>query len=131
MNEKSQYEDKQENIRNLKTPQIEVFANIYADKEYTVYLEIPEFTAVCPRTGLPDFGTIFIEYVPYKVCLELKSLKEYFMFYRDIGIFHENVVNKALDDLINAANPRLMKLTAEYNVRGGIKTKVERTYRAG
>ena len=130
MKQKTNYEDKQDNIRNLKTPKIETFKNIYSDKDYTIMLEIPEFTAVCPKTGLPDFGTIYIEYMPSDFCLELKSLKEYFIYYRDIGIFHENVVNKTLDDLINAVHPKYMKVAAEYNVRGGIKTKVERVYRA-
>ena len=101
----SNYQDKQNHIKKLKTPKIEVFKNIYSDKKYTISIEYPEFTAVCPKTGLPDFGTIFIDYNPHKYCLELKSLKEYFLFFRDIGIFHENVVNKALEDLTYACKP--------------------------
>lgn len=124
----SEYEGRQNHIRDLNLPDIEVFENIYADREYTVELEIPEFTAICPRTGLPDFGTIYIAYSPEKSCLELKSLKEYFTAYRNLGIFHENVVNRALDDLSRCCQPRWMELRAEYNVRGGIQTTVSRTY---
>jgi len=129
MENNSSYEGKQEHIRDLKTPEIETFLNIYHDRVYTIQLTIPEFTAICPKTGLPDFGVITIEYSPDKVCLELKSLKEYFLFFRSVGIFHENVVNRALDDLINASKPRYMKIKADYNVRGGILTTVEREYR--
>jgi len=129
MENNSSYEGKQEHIRDLITPKIETFLNIYHDKVYTVQLTIPEFTAICPKTGLPDFGVITIEYSPDKVCLELKSLKEYFLFFRNVGIFHENVVNRALDDLINASKPRYMKIKADYNVRGGILTTVEREYK--
>ncbi|RME93500.1 MAG: NADPH-dependent 7-cyano-7-deazaguanine reductase QueF [Candidatus Hydrogenedentota bacterium] len=123
------YEGKQDHIRELQTPDVEVFKNIYEDKNYKIRLKFPEFTAICPKTGLPDFGTVFIEYVPDKVCLELKSLKEYFLFYRDVGIFHENVVNKILDDLVAVASPRKMKVKVTYRVRGGIKTTVCRKYK--
>ncbi len=128
MSEPSSYEGKQNHIRDLKTPDIEVFENIYSDKDYVIDLEIPEFTAICPKTGLPDFGTVYISYSPDKSCLELKSLKEYFTSFRNVGIFHENVVNKALDDIIRCASPRWIELRAEYNVRGGIKTTVSRVY---
>ena len=122
------YEGKQEFILELETPTIEVFTNIYAGKRFLVSLEINEFTAICPKTSLPDFGTIYIDYQPNEVCLELKSLKEYFFFYRNIGIFHENVVNKAINDLIKSCNPFYIKVRADYNIRGGIKTIVEREF---
>lgn len=122
------YEGKQDHIRSMKTPNIEVFNNIYSDKDYLISFEIPEFTAICPKTGLPDFGTIYIEYKPDKVCLELKSLKEYFFSYRDVGIFHENVVNKVMEDIIKTIYPRYLKIRGIYNIRGGIKTSVEREY---
>ena len=124
----SSYEGRQDHIRDLKTPDIEVFENIYSDREYTIELEIPEFTAICPKTGLPDFGIIYITYIPQKVCLELKSLKEYMVFYRNIGIFHENVVNKVVDDIVEAALPKQLSVSAVYNVRGGITTTVSREY---
>jgi 7-cyano-7-deazaguanine reductase len=123
------YEGRQHHIRDLQTPNIEVFENIYADRDYLVQLHIPEFTAICPKTGLPDFGTIEIEYRPATLCLELKSLKEYFIFYRNLGIFHENVVNKTVDDVIKACHPKYLKVRATYNVRGGITTTVEREYK--
>ncbi len=126
----STYEGRQNHIRNLESPAIETFENIYADRSYRVKLEFPEFTAVCPKTGLPDFGSVLIEYEPGDVCLELKSLKEYFFWYRDKGIFHENVVNRVCDDIIEAAAPAYLRVEAVYNVRGGITTTVDRVYRA-
>lgn len=122
------YEGKQDHIRHLETPPIEVFKNIYSDKDYIIKLVFPEFTAICPKTGLPDFGTIYIKYCPDEYCLELKSLKEYFLFYRNIGIFHENVTNKILEDIVKACNPRWVKLKIIYNVRGGIETTVFAQY---
>lgn len=124
----STYESKQDHIKELKTPPIEVFKNIYADQNYRIDMEIPEFTAVCPKTGLPDFGTLYLSYRPNQFCLELKSLKEYVLFYRDVGIFHENVVNRVLDDIVLACKPRWARLNGDYNIRGGIKTRVSRTY---
>ncbi len=126
---KSGYEGLQKNIRNLKTPEIQAWENQYPDKIYTVKLEIPEFTCICPKTGLPDFATIYIEYSPEKYCVELKSLKMYTIFFRNIGIFHEHLVNKMLEDFVRAAKPRWAKITAEFNPRGGIKTMVEREYK--
>lgn len=126
---KSDYESLQENIRRLKTPEIEVWENIYPDKEFIVNLDIPEFTCICPKTGLPDFANIIIEYKPYKFCLELKSFKFYLTFYRNIGIFHEHVINKILDDFVKACKPRWVKITGEFNPRGGIKTTVSREYK--
>jgi len=126
----SSYDGRQDGIPKLKTPSIETFKNVYPKNDYTIELEFPEFTAICPKTGLPDFGTIVITYVPNNDCLELKSLKEYFLFYRNIGVFHENVVNKTLDDLVKACKPKKMKVFADYNVRGGIHTVVERKYKS-
>ncbi len=123
------YEGKQDHIRELKTPKIEVFKNIYVDKKYKIRLVFPEFTAICPKTGLPDFGTIHIQYSPHLYCLELKSLKEYFLFYRNIGIFHENVTNKILEDIVKACDPHWAKIKIIYNVRGGITTTVKAKYK--
>jgi 7-cyano-7-deazaguanine reductase len=125
----SPYEELQENIKGLKTPQIEVWKNQYQDKLYTIVLEIPEFTCICPKTGLPDFANIKIEYSPDKYCIELKSFKMYTIFYRNLGIFHENVINKILEDFVKACQPRWVKITGEFNPRGGIKTMVTREYK--
>lgn len=125
---KSSYENLQENIRKLKTPGIEVWENKYPDKDYTINLETSEFTCICPKTGLPDFAAIKIEYSPAKWCIELKSFKEYLIFYRDIGIFHEHVVNKILEDFVKACTPRWARVIGEFNVRGGIKTTVKAEY---
>ena len=115
----------------LPTPTIEVVDNAYPDREYTVNIEFPEFTCVCPKTGLPDFATILIDYVPGKKLVELKSLKMYFISYRNVGAFHEHVINKILDDLVAACQPKKMKIVGEFNVRGGIKTTVTAKYPAG
>lgn len=128
MTRKSSYEGLQKNIRNLKTPAIEVWENRYPDKEYAVILEIPEFTCICPKTGLPDFAAIRIEYSPGKYCVELKSFKMYTIAFRNAGIFHEHVTNKMLDDFVGACKPRWARITAEFNPRGGIKTTVTREY---
>ncbi|MCU0641089.1 MAG: preQ(1) synthase [Candidatus Margulisbacteria bacterium] len=103
---------------------IEVIENKNPGRDYAVNIEFPEFTCVCPKTGLPDFATIRIEYIPDKLIVELKSLKLYFVSYRNVGTFHEDVVNKILDDLVAAVKPRKMTVTGEFNVRGGIKTTV-------
>lgn len=87
-------------------------------------MEIPEFTCLCPRTGQPDFATLVLDYVPDRLCVELKSLKLYVWSYRDEGAFHEAVTNRILDDLVEAVRPRFMRLTARFNVRGGIFTTV-------
>ena len=128
MAKKSSYEGLQTKIREMKTPKIEVWKNQYSDREYEVELEIPEFTCICPKTGLPDFAIIHIVYAPDKVCLELKSLKMYMLFYRDVGIFHEHLVNKLLDDLVKACSPRWMDIEIEMNPRGGISTNVRADY---
>jgi 7-cyano-7-deazaguanine reductase len=95
---------------------------------YTVSLEVPEFTCICPKTGLPDFAVIEIEYAPARYCLELKSFKMYTIFYRDVGIFHEHLINKMLEDLVKACKPRRMKISGTFNPRGGITTTVSREY---
>lgn len=105
-------------------PKIEVIENKNAARDYTVNIEFPEFTCVCPKTGLPDFATIKIEYIPDKLIVELKSLKLYFVAYRNVGTFHEEVVNQILDDLVAACQPRKITVVGEFNVRGGIKTTV-------
>ena len=125
----SSYEGLQKNVRKLKTPAIEVWENQYSDREYVVDLEIPEFTCICPKTGLPDFAVIHVHYKPSKVCLELKSLKMYLLFYRNVGIFHEHLVNKLLDDLVKACKPRWMKIEVVMNPRGGIATTVSADYK--
>jgi 7-cyano-7-deazaguanine reductase len=125
----SSYEGKQSHIPKMAMPSIEVFENIYTGKDFTIEFSIPEFTAICPKTGLPDFGTIEIVYAPNKNCIELKSLKEYILAFRNIGIFHENVVNKLLEDLINACEPNFLKVRGVFNPRGGIKTIVTREFR--
>ena len=131
MKNKSSYEGLQGTIRKLKTPKIEVWRNQYPDKAYTIFLDTPEFTCICPKTGLPDFAVIKIEYSPDLYCVELKSFKMYTIFYRDIGIFHEHLTNKMLDDFVNACKPRWAKIVSEFNARGGIKTSVVREYRRG
>jgi len=103
---------------------LEVFKNQYSDRDYTVTHTAPEFTSLCPKTGQPDFGKITIEYIPDKLCVELKSLKIYFNSYRNDGIFYESAANKILEDLIKVYKPRYMKVTAEFNVRGGISSLI-------
>lgn len=109
--------------------EIEVFDNQYPEREYTITIVNPEYTAVCPRTGLPDFGTITIEYVPDRKCLELKSLKYYFLEYRNMGIFYEVAVNRILDDLVAACNPKRMRVIGEFTARGGMHTTVRAVYK--
>ena len=129
MKKNSTYEGLQNKVRNLKAPEIEVWKNQYQDKKYTITMEIPEFTCICPKTGLPDFAVIKIEYSPDKYCIELKSLKMYTIFYRNIGIFHEHLVNKMVDDFVQASQPRWVKIIATFNPRGGITTTVSREYK--
>lgn len=103
---------------------LETFPNPQQDRDYTIRMEIPEFTCLCPKTGQPDFATLTLEYVPDRLCIELKSLKLYIWSFRDQGAFHEAVTNRILGDLVQACEPRFMRLTAEFNVRGGIYTTV-------
>ena len=104
--------------------ELEVFANPHPDRDYTIEMECPEFTSICPVTGQPDFGTIRIRYVPDQQCIELKSLKLYLWSYRQEGAFHEAVTNNILDDLVAACAPRQMTVVGDFNVRGGITTVV-------
>ena len=104
--------------------ELEVFANPHPDRDYTIEMECPEFTSICPVTGQPDFGTIRIRYVPDQQCIELKSLKLYLWSYRQEGAFHEAVTNNILDDLVAASAPRQMTVVGDFNVRGGITTVV-------
>jgi len=103
-------------------PQIETWPNQFPD--YEVQIEMPEFTSVCPKTGLPDFGRIVLRYVPDRRCLELKSYKMYLLAYRDLGIFQENVVNRVLRDVVKAANPVEATVVGEFTPRGGLATVV-------
>ncbi|MDH5467936.1 MAG: preQ(1) synthase [Candidatus Aminicenantes bacterium] len=109
-----------------KLPLIETFPNQFPD--YEIKVEYPEFTSVCPKTGLPDFGTITIRYIPNKHCLELKSLKMYLLAYRDLGIFYENAVNCILKDIVKTCQPVKVVVTGEFNPRGGLKSIVEAQY---
>jgi len=129
MKNKSDYEGLQKNVRKLKTPQIEVWQNQYADKVYTINLDVPEFTCICPKTGLPDFAVIGIEYSPAKFCVELKSFKMYTIFFRNVGIFHEHLINKMLEDFVNSVKPRWVKITGRFNPRGGITTTISAEYK--
>jgi 7-cyano-7-deazaguanine reductase len=107
---------------------LEVFDNQYPERDYNVVHTAPEFTSLCPKTGQPDFATIVIEYIPDKLCIELKSLKLYLNSFRNEGIFFESVTNKILDDLVKVCKPRYMLVTAEFNVRGGISSLIEAEY---
>ena len=109
---------------------LETFDNPRPKRDYTIRIRIPEFTCLCPKTGQPDFATLHLEYVPDASCVELKSLKLYVWSFRDEGAFHEDVTNRILDDLVAATAPRFMRLTAEFNVRGGVYTNVIAEHRA-
>ncbi len=111
-----------------KLPAIECWENQYPG--YEIEIVIPEYTAICPKTGLPDFGTIYVNYRPDKWCLELKSLKEYITAYRSVGIFYENAVNRILRDLVKACKPVSLKVRGEFTPRGGIRSCIEASYRA-
>lgn len=109
-------------------PPIETFPNRYPGREYTIEIICPEFTSVCPKTGLPDFGTLIIHYVPDEACIELKAFKYYLLGYRNMGIFYENVTNSVLDDIVRAINPKWVEVRGEYKARGGISTNVIARY---
>ena len=114
----------------MKSPALQTFPNPHPARDYTITHTCPEFTAVCPMTGQPDFGTIRVRYVPDRLCVELKSLKLYFFSFRDRGIYYEDVTNVILDDLVRAVRPRQMTVEGQFNVRGGISSVVEATYQA-
>ena len=109
---------------------LETFPNPQSGRDFTIYIRIPEFTCLCPVTGQPDFAELHLQYVPDHACVELKALKNYIWSYRDQGAFHEAVTNRILDDLVAAVQPRFMRLTADFNVRGGIYTQVVAEHRA-
>ena len=108
---------------------LDTFPNPAPGRDYAIHMEIPEFTCLCPKTGQPDFATLFLDYVPDRTCVELKSLKLYIWSFRDEGHFHEDVTNRILDDLVRATKPRFMRLTARFFVRGGIFTMVVAEHR--
>ncbi len=110
--------------------ELEVFPNPQTARDYTIRIRIPEFTCLCPKTGQPDFAELLLEYVPDRFCVELKALKNYVWSFRNEGAFHEAVTNRILEDLVAAAAPRFMRLTADFNVRGGIYTAVVAEHRA-
>ena len=107
-------------------PAIETFPNQY--KGYEITIEIPEYTAICPKTSLPDFGTIMVHYMPDRACLELKSLKMYIHGYRNVGIFYENAVNKILQDIVEACRPVWVRVTGTFAARGGLRSVIEARY---
>ena len=108
---------------------LETFANPQPGRNFTIRINAPEFTCLCPKTGQPDFADFLIEYVPDQWCVELKSLKVYFWSYRDLGVFHEAVTNRILNDLVAAIAPNFMRITAKFNVRGGIYTTIVTEHR--
>jgi 7-cyano-7-deazaguanine reductase len=108
---------------------LETFDNPQPGRDFHIRMEIPEFTCLCPKTGQPDFATLYLDYIPDQSCVELKSLKLYIWSFRDEGCFHEAVTNRILDDLIAATQPRFMRLTAKFYVRGGIFTNVVAEHR--
>ena len=110
--------------------ELETFPNPRPGRDYEISMECPEFTCVCPRTGQPDFATVRIRYVPDQLCVELKSLKLYLWSFREEGAFHEDVINRILDDLARVLQPRSMTVVGDFNVRGGIHTVVTAEYKA-
>lgn len=108
---------------------LETFTNPQPDRNYAIHIEIPEFTCLCPKTGQPDFATIFLDYVPDRECIELKSLKLYIASFRNQGAFHEAVTNCLLNDLVAACRPRFMRIRSRFHVRGGIHTTVVAQHR--
>jgi len=117
----SEYEHLQDEVRELIIgPAMETFGNKYHDRDYSIHLEFPEFTCVCPRTALPDFATIIIDYIPGDLIVESKSVKLYLNAYRNIGIFNEHVVNKILDDFVTICKPKFVEVTGIFNPRGGV-----------
>jgi len=107
---------------------LETFENEFPNRDYTIIHNAPEFTSLCPKTGQPDFATIEIDYIPDKLCIELKSLKLYLNSYRNDGVYFESVTNRILEELVKVCSPRYMLVTAEFNVRGGISSVIEAEY---
>ncbi|MDA8243068.1 MAG: preQ(1) synthase [Elusimicrobia bacterium] len=118
-----------QSVKRIKLPDIEAWENQYR-RDYTIKIVHPEFTSVCPKTGLPDFGTVTIEYVPDRLCLELKSLKYYFLQYRNCGIFMENIANRVLDDVVRAVKPKSCTVTGDFTPRGGLSSIITATHKA-
>ena len=112
-----------------KTKILETFPNPNPGRDYTIAHTAPEFTSLCPKTGQPDFATIVLEYIPDKICIELKSYKFYLQSYRNDGIYFESVTNRILNDLVKVCKPRYMKITADFNIRGGISSSIKAEYR--
>jgi len=108
---------------------LETFDNPRPERDFHIHMEIPEFTCLCPKTGQPDFAVLYLDYIADKKCVELKSLKLYIWSFRNEGHFHEDVTNRILDDLVMALDPRFMRLTAKFYVRGGIFTNVVAEHR--
>ncbi len=108
---------------------LETFDNPHPQRDYTIHIHTPEFTCLCPKTGQPDFATIHLHYIADQKCVELKSYKLYMWSFREEGAFHEDVTNQILNDLVAATDPRYMRLTAEFNVRGGVYTTVVAEHR--
>ena len=124
-NKNKELENKEKNkMPNQTTDILETFPNPNTDRDFTIKIEIPEFSCLCPKTGQPDFAVLKINYIPDSLCVELKSLKLYVWSYRDHEAFHEAVTNKILNDLVASASPRFMSLKANFNVRGGIYTSI-------
>jgi 7-cyano-7-deazaguanine reductase len=116
---------------NVELPAIETWPNQFPHREYEIEIASPEFTSVCPKTGLPDHGTLTVRYVPEEHCLELKSYKMYLFAYRNLGIFQENIVNRVLDDIVRATNARKVTVIGDFTPRGGIYSKISATYTRG
>lgn len=113
----------------LPSKQLETFDNPKPERDFHIHMEIPEFTCLCPKTGQPDFAVLYLDYIPDRLCVELKSLKLYIWSFRDEGCFHEAVTNRILDDLVAAIQPKFMRLTAKFFVRGGVFTNVVAEHR--
>ena len=109
-------------------PEIDTWPNQFPERDYEIEISSPEFTSVCPKTGLPDHGTLTIRYVPDEFCLELKAYKMYLLAYRNLGIFQENIVNRVLDDIVRAAKPRKATVVGDFTPRGGIYSKISASY---
>jgi len=116
-------------VRKPAAKSLDTFPNPNEGRDFAIHMKIPEFTCLCPKTGQPDFATLYLDYVPDRLCVELKSLKVYIWSFRDEGTFHEAVTNRMLDDLVRAVKPRYMRLTARFFVRGGIFTTVVADHR--
>ena len=127
----SEYEGLQEDVRSMELLGIETFTNQYSDRSYEISMDAMEFTCICPKTGQPDFATIRLAYTPAELCVELKSFKLYLGAFRNLGIFHEHVVNRILDDFVEAVSPVSARVTGSFNPRGGIQTTVEAGYQNG